>query len=137
LLLLLHLAGHKLCCTYGCSDSSDTRVLVTLDDDELCYADFKKEIGIWDSKIQTTTGNEWNYELAERYRLIEEVIEEEDNTLICFTNKFFPPEEVKMEDALIKSIANPDGTFHVFSYLNFIKKQGDVYSCPVELWRNL
>ncbi|CAG5897706.1 unnamed protein product [Menidia menidia] len=168
--VLINAESHKLCYTYGCSDSSDTQLLITLDDDEVCYADFKKEIDICDNKIQTTARNKLKYELAQRYRLMckhdiyrwkpdktatrtkeppetviyprDEVIEEEDNTLICFTNKFFPPlinikwtkndEEVTVEDAFIKSIANPDGTFHVFSYLNFIPKQGDIYSCTVE-----
>ncbi|XP_072225676.1 H-2 class II histocompatibility antigen, A-U alpha chain-like [Leuresthes tenuis] len=71
-----------------------------------------------------------------------EVIKGENNTLICFINHFFPPvinikwtkneKEVAVEDPFIRTISNPDGTFHVFSYLNFVPKEGDIYSCTVE-----
>lgn len=57
-------------------------------------------------------------------------------------NHFFPPSinikwtkngvEETVEDAFIRCLPNPDGTFYVFSYLNFVPKQGDIYSCTVE-----
>lgn len=72
----------------------------------------------------------------------DEVIEEEENTLICFINHFFPPSinikwtkndiDITVEDPFDKCINNPDGTFHVFSYLNFVPKEGDIYGCTVE-----
>uniref|UniRef100_A0A8C6LV53 Immunoglobulin C1-set domain-containing protein n=1 Tax=Nothobranchius furzeri TaxID=105023 RepID=A0A8C6LV53_NOTFU len=48
-----------------------------------------------------------------------EVVTDEENTLICFINNFFPPK------IRIKS-------FHIFSSLNFVPKDGDIYSCTVE-----
>nr|XP_004554465.1 H-2 class II histocompatibility antigen, A-Q alpha chain isoform X2 [Maylandia zebra] len=72
----------------------------------------------------------------------DEVITGEDNTLICFINRFFPPSinikwtkndvEVTMEDPFIKTLSNPDGTAYVLSYLNFVPEKGDIYSCTVE-----
>uniref|UniRef100_A0A3Q4GTT2 Ig-like domain-containing protein n=1 Tax=Neolamprologus brichardi TaxID=32507 RepID=A0A3Q4GTT2_NEOBR len=72
----------------------------------------------------------------------DEVITGEDNTLICFINRFFPPlinikwtkndVEVTMEDPFIKTLSNPDGTAYVLSYLNFVPEKGDIYSCTVE-----
>lgn len=72
----------------------------------------------------------------------DEVIEEEENTLICFINHFFPPSikikwtkndiEVAVEDPFIKCLANPGGTFYVFSSLKFVPKVGDIYACTVE-----
>ncbi|XP_041862780.1 H-2 class II histocompatibility antigen, A-Q alpha chain-like isoform X2 [Melanotaenia boesemani] len=161
---------HKLCQIYGCFDSSDTQLCLTLDDDEVYYADFKKDHIVWDSKIPTTFRAEWAYKYALIYRYMcksdikrwkqdetatrtkqapetilyprDKVIKDEDNTLTCLSNNFFPPKinirwtknnkEVAEEDPFIKTIPNPDGTFHVVSYLNFVPKQGDIYSCSVE-----
>lgn len=72
----------------------------------------------------------------------DEVISGEENTLICFISHFFPctltikwtknGEEVKEEDPFIKCLASTDGTFYVFSNLNFLPNQGDIYTCTVE-----
>uniref|UniRef100_A0A3B5KRD5 Ig-like domain-containing protein n=1 Tax=Xiphophorus couchianus TaxID=32473 RepID=A0A3B5KRD5_9TELE len=72
----------------------------------------------------------------------DEVIEDVENSLMCFAKNFFPPainirwtkndKQVAVEDPFIKTISNSEGTFHVFSYLNFVPKQGDIYSCTVE-----
>uniref|UniRef100_A0A3Q2D0F7 Ig-like domain-containing protein n=1 Tax=Cyprinodon variegatus TaxID=28743 RepID=A0A3Q2D0F7_CYPVA len=72
----------------------------------------------------------------------DELIEDEENTLVCFINKFYPPalniswtknnKEVAVENPFFKIVSNSDGTFHVFSYLNFVPKQGDIYSCTVK-----
>ncbi|XP_031168305.1 H-2 class II histocompatibility antigen, A-Q alpha chain-like [Sander lucioperca] len=162
---------HELCQSYGCFDSSDTQLTVTLDGDEVYYADFKKGLLVWDSKIPTTVHVPLAYEIALHYRAVckgelkrykpdkyattktkeppeiiiyprDEVIEEEENTLICFINHFFPPSinikwtkndiDITVEDPFDKCINNPDGTFHVFSYLNFVPKEGDIYGCTVE-----
>ncbi|XP_041862857.1 H-2 class II histocompatibility antigen, A-Q alpha chain-like [Melanotaenia boesemani] len=162
--------GHKVCFSYGCFDSSDTQLGITLDGDEICYADFKKGTFVWDSKVPTTIRAEWAYKYAVTCRSVckqdisrwkpdksvtrakeapetilyprDKVIKDEDNTLICLSNNFFPPKinikwtknnkEVAEEDPFINTISNPDGTFHVFSYLNFVPKQGDIYTCSVE-----
>ncbi|XP_044038586.1 H-2 class II histocompatibility antigen, A-Q alpha chain-like [Siniperca chuatsi] len=160
-----------LCHTYGCFDSSDTQLSVTLDGDEVYYADFKKELLIWDSKLPTRFHVPWAYKYAVYYRSIckgslqkwkqdksattktkeapetiiyprDEVIKEEENTLICFINHFFPPSinikwtkndiEVAVEEPFNKCLPNADGTFNVFSNLNFVPKEGDIYSCTVE-----
>ncbi|XP_014908579.1 H-2 class II histocompatibility antigen, A-U alpha chain-like isoform X2 [Poecilia latipinna] len=164
--------GHQLCFTYGCFDSSDTQLYVTLDDDEIFYADYKNNTSVWDEKIATL---KYRYtstarEYVEICRTVcnkdihrwkpdpdvrrtkdppeviiytkDEVIEDVENSLVCFANNFFPPaidirwtkndKEVAVEDPFIKTISNSDGTFHVFSYLNFVPKQGDIYSCTVE-----
>lgn len=70
------------------------------------------------------------------------MIKDEENTLICFINHFFPPTinikwtkndiEVAVEDPFIKCLPNPDGTFYVFSTLDFVPNEGDIYSCTVE-----
>ncbi|XP_056257909.1 H-2 class II histocompatibility antigen, A-Q alpha chain-like isoform X3 [Seriola aureovittata] len=72
----------------------------------------------------------------------DEVIKEKENILVCFINHFFPPLinikwtkndiEVAVEYPVIKCLANHDGTFYVFSYLNFVPQEGDIYSCTVE-----
>lgn len=72
----------------------------------------------------------------------DDVVTEEENTLICFINHFYPPtinikwtkndEEIMVEDAFYKCTPNSDGTFYVFSTLSFVPKQGDIYSCTVE-----
>ncbi|GLD66755.1 H-2 class II histocompatibility antigen, A-Q alpha chain-like protein [Lates japonicus] len=161
----------ELCHSYGCFKSSDTHISLTLDGDEVYYANFKKGELIWDSRIPTSMHISQAYEYAVHYRFTckyevyrwepdksaatrtkeapeiliyprDEVIEEEENTLICFINHFFPPTinikwtkndvEVTVEDAFIKSLPNPDGTFYVFSHLKFVPKEGDIYSCTVE-----
>ncbi|XP_015250278.1 PREDICTED: H-2 class II histocompatibility antigen, A-U alpha chain-like [Cyprinodon variegatus] len=162
--------GHQLCFTYGCFDSSGIFLTVTLNDDEVCYADFKNNILVWDSKLATAVEYEWAYKYAEvcqvqckkdiyRWKvdpdvrrttdrpeiiiyLRNELCEDEENTLVCFINKFYPPalniswtknnKEVAVEDPFFKIVSNSDGTFHVFSYLNFVPKQGDIYSCTVK-----
>lgn len=73
----------------------------------------------------------------------DEVIEHMDNTLICFARNFFPP-TVKIkwtknrevvafdDDPFKKMIPASEGTFQVFSRLNFVPKDGDVFGCIVE-----
>uniref|UniRef100_A0A3Q0R4T3 Ig-like domain-containing protein n=1 Tax=Amphilophus citrinellus TaxID=61819 RepID=A0A3Q0R4T3_AMPCI len=66
----------------------------------------------------------------------------EANTLICFVSHFFPPSikikwtknniKVEVEDPFIKCLSNSDGTSYVFSDLNFVPEDGDIYSCTVE-----
>uniref|UniRef100_A0A3P8SN27 Ig-like domain-containing protein n=1 Tax=Amphiprion percula TaxID=161767 RepID=A0A3P8SN27_AMPPE len=162
--------SHELCHVFGCFDSSDTQLCVTLDDDEVYYADFKKGVLIWDGRIPTSFQVPWAYKYALKYRTVckndiqiwkrdesitkkkeppeiviyprDDVIKGEDNTLICFINHFFPPKinvtwtkndvDVTEEDSFVKFLPNPDGTFHFFSRLDFIPKEGDIYSCMVE-----
>ncbi|KAM3864376.1 H-2 class II histocompatibility antigen, A-R alpha chain-like [Diretmus argenteus] len=72
----------------------------------------------------------------------DDVMEEVANTLICFVNHIFPSSikvkwtkndiEVTAEEAFIKYLPNPDRTFHVFSTLRFIPREGDIYACTVE-----
>uniref|UniRef100_A0A3B3UVH7 Ig-like domain-containing protein n=1 Tax=Poecilia latipinna TaxID=48699 RepID=A0A3B3UVH7_9TELE len=141
---------HQLCFTYGCFDSNDTQLYVTLDDDELYYADFKNNASVFDDKIISSVRSKYAYKYGEICQhppeviiyTKDEVIEDVENSLVCFANNFFPPaidirwtkndKEVAVEDPFIKTISNSDGTFHVFSYLNFVPKQGDIYSCTVE-----
>ncbi|XP_041862845.1 H-2 class II histocompatibility antigen, A-U alpha chain-like [Melanotaenia boesemani] len=163
---------HQLCQIQGCFQSSRTHVCLTFDDYEVYYADFPKDRLVWDRKVprHLQWAYEWAYQYAEGFRFSckrnpylwkidmtltrtkkppetilyprDEVIKDEDNTLICFSNNFFPPKihikwtknnkQVAEEDPFIKTIPNPDGTFHVFSYLNFVPKQGDIYNCSVE-----
>lgn len=162
--------SHKLCVSFGCFDSSDTHISSTVDGDEVCYADFKKGVVVWDSKAPTTFHVDWAYGYAERFRSeckinsqlwkldktaqknkeppetivypMDDVMKEKENTLICLVDRFFPPsitikwskndEEVAVEDPFIRSLPNPDGTFYVFSHLNFVPEEGDIYSCTVE-----
>ncbi|XP_032443170.1 H-2 class II histocompatibility antigen, A-Q alpha chain-like isoform X2 [Xiphophorus hellerii] len=164
--------SHQLCFTYGCFDSSDTELYVTLDDDKLYYADFKNNASVWDSKIETMK-YKYTYTTSEYAAICrtvckkdihrwkpdpdvrrtkdppdvmmyskDDVIEDVENTLVCFANNFFPPsinirwtrndKQVAVEDPFVKTISNSEGAFHVFSYLNFVPKQGDIYSCTVE-----
>ncbi|XP_049924709.1 H-2 class II histocompatibility antigen, A-Q alpha chain-like [Epinephelus moara] len=144
---------------------------MTLDGDEVYYANFTEEDVIWDSRIPVALHVSKAYEFAVYYRSLckgnlaawkndesisaattetpeviiyprDEVVIEEENTLFCFVNHFFPPiinikwtrndTEMKMEDPFIKCIPNPDGTFYVLSTLAFIPKDGDIYGCTVE-----
>uniref|UniRef100_A0A3Q0QXD8 Ig-like domain-containing protein n=1 Tax=Amphilophus citrinellus TaxID=61819 RepID=A0A3Q0QXD8_AMPCI len=150
-------SNHDFCHTFGCFDSSETQLSLTMDDDEIYYVDFKNGLLIWESQIPTTLRPEWAYKYETQYREMslknkeppkiflyprDEVIKEEVNTLICFVNRFFPPSiqmkwtknnlKVEVEDPFIKSLSNSDGTFYVFSYLNFVPEDGDIYSCTVE-----
>ncbi|CAI5675254.1 H-2 class II histocompatibility antigen, A-Q alpha chain-like [Oreochromis niloticus] len=161
----------KLCYTFGCFKSSDTQVCLTMDGDEVFYANFKNGSLIWDSKIPTAFHVPYAYSQAlysqrqcrdfvhddwKQHKTImntkappeiiiyprDEVMKEEDNSLICLIKKFFPPSikikwtkndiEVKVEDPFIKCLPNPDGTFYVFSHLDFVPEDGDIYSCSVE-----
>ncbi|XP_038132613.1 H-2 class II histocompatibility antigen, A-U alpha chain-like [Cyprinodon tularosa] len=161
--------SHQLCFSFGCFESSDIFLDVTLDDDIVCYADSKNKIGVWDSKIPSTYFAEgkkyfercqaqckkdvyrWKPDPdVKRTKVPPEVIiyprnevtEDEENTLVCFVRNYFPPalniswtknnKEVAVEDPFFKIVSNSDGTFHVFSYLNFVPKQGDIYSCTVK-----
>ncbi|XP_051245003.1 H-2 class II histocompatibility antigen, A-Q alpha chain [Dicentrarchus labrax] len=163
--------GWELCYNYGCFETSDTHMSLTLDDDDIYYADFKKDRLIWESRLPTSFQVSWAYSYAEYYRSIckgdvyrwkpdksaatktkvaptiivyprDEVIKEEQNTLICFINHFFPPSidikwtkndiEITEEDPFNKCLPNPDGTFHVLSTLDFVPREGDIYSCTVE-----
>ncbi|XP_042247603.1 H-2 class II histocompatibility antigen, A-Q alpha chain-like [Thunnus maccoyii] len=162
---------HELCHAHGCFDSSNTQLCLTLDGEEVYHADFKRGVLHWESKIPTTFHVPYAYKYAVYYQSIcrrdmykwkqdksattktkqapeaiiypkDEVIKDEENTLICFINHFFPPTinikwtkndiEVTVKDLFIKSIPNPDGTFHVFSTLDFVPDEGDIYGCTVE-----
>nr|XP_046270895.1 H-2 class II histocompatibility antigen, A-D alpha chain-like isoform X2 [Scatophagus argus] len=160
----------ELCHTYGCFESTDTQLCMTLDEDEVYYADFKKGLLVWDSRLPLSFHVSWAYKYAVYYRDIckdvfrtwkqdksiektteapeimvyprDEVINEEENTLICFINHFFPPTinitwtkndiEVAVEDPFIKCLPNSDGTFYVLSTLNFVPNKGDIYGCTVK-----
>lgn len=62
------LGSHELCLSYGCFDSSDTQLSVILDGDEVYYADFKKDLIVWDSKIPTALHVSWAYKYSVFYR---------------------------------------------------------------------
>lgn len=72
----------------------------------------------------------------------DEVQRGEENSLVCFVNRFHPPRvEVTWtknnhpvtEGVSVSSyIPNSDQTFHCFSILTFVPEHGDVYSCTVE-----
>lgn len=66
----IFLGSKELCHTYGCFDSSDTHLSVTLDDDEVYYADFKNGLLVWDSKIPTFAHVPQAYKYAVYYRAI-------------------------------------------------------------------
>uniref|UniRef100_A0A3P9CLM1 H-2 class II histocompatibility antigen, A-Q alpha chain n=1 Tax=Maylandia zebra TaxID=106582 RepID=A0A3P9CLM1_9CICH len=111
--------SHTLCHIYGCFDSSDTQICAAFDGDDVYYADFKKDLLIWESKIPVSFHLPSAYKYAVLYRSMckndiyrwkpdksvikkkeppefiiyprDEVITGEDNTLICFINHFFPP----------------------------------------------
>lgn len=57
----------KLCHVYGCFDSSDTQLSVTLDGEEVYYADFKKGELIWDSRVPVEFHVSWAYRYAVLY----------------------------------------------------------------------
>ncbi|XP_038593412.1 H-2 class II histocompatibility antigen, A-Q alpha chain-like [Micropterus salmoides] len=151
-------------------DSSDTQLCMTLDGEEIYYADFKKGDLVWNGRLPTSLHVSWAYKYAVHNRIQckgnlqtwktdksattktkepeiiiyprDEVIKEQENTLICFINHFFPPSinikwtkndvEVSEEDPFIKCLPNPDGTFYVLSTLDFLPKEGDIYSCTME-----
>uniref|UniRef100_A0A3P9CM72 H-2 class II histocompatibility antigen, A-Q alpha chain n=1 Tax=Maylandia zebra TaxID=106582 RepID=A0A3P9CM72_9CICH len=98
----------------------DTQICAAFDGDDVYYADFKKDLLIWESKIPVSFHLPSAYKYAVLYRsmckndiyrwkpdnfldlfflnekvefkkIIDEVITGEDNTLICFINHFFPP----------------------------------------------
>uniref|UniRef100_A0A672Z601 H-2 class II histocompatibility antigen, A-U alpha chain-like n=1 Tax=Sphaeramia orbicularis TaxID=375764 RepID=A0A672Z601_9TELE len=162
--------SHKMCHTLSCVQSSEAQVIFTCDGDEAFHADFKKGEVVWDSKIPTSCHAHYAYQYAVYFRQLcgnffekwkqeesapttieapelivysrDDVIEQTENTLICFINHFFPPVikikwtkngiEVETEDSFQAFILNPDGTFHLFSTLSFIAKDSDIYGCTVE-----
>uniref|UniRef100_A0A672Z8Z7 Ig-like domain-containing protein n=1 Tax=Sphaeramia orbicularis TaxID=375764 RepID=A0A672Z8Z7_9TELE len=151
LCLTIHTKLMRLCHTTSCFKSSG-QVIVTFDGDELYHADFKKEEIVWESRVPTSFHFVHAYQYAVYLCLCKlpelivhsrnDVIEQIENTLICFINHFFPPViktkwtkngiEVETEDSFQAFILNPDGTFHLFSTLSFIAKDGDIYGCTVE-----
>uniref|UniRef100_A0A8C6M033 Ig-like domain-containing protein n=1 Tax=Nothobranchius furzeri TaxID=105023 RepID=A0A8C6M033_NOTFU len=144
--------SHTICGVLGCFDSSDTQHYMTLDD-EFVYVNLKKDPAVWESKITTYFRLE---DVLEHVKTVQQickihlsewkpdtsVIKTKKNTLICFINNFFPPkinitwtkndEIISTEDPFTQTVSNSDGLFHVFSYLNFVPKDGDNYSCTVE-----
>ena len=62
--------SYELCHTYGCFESSDTQLTVTLDGDEVYYADFKKGVLVWESRLATMLHISWAYQDAVYYRSI-------------------------------------------------------------------
>ncbi|XP_062382082.1 H-2 class II histocompatibility antigen, A-U alpha chain-like [Sardina pilchardus] len=64
------------------------------------------------------------------------------NTLICFVNHFHPPvitvrwtkNNVEITEGVNQSryYGHADGKFHVFSTLNFMPEESDIYGCTVE-----
>ncbi|XP_062855651.1 H-2 class II histocompatibility antigen, I-E alpha chain-like [Trichomycterus rosablanca] len=70
------------------------------------------------------------------------VIVGSQNTLICHSERFFPPpikvtwtkNDVDITDSarLSQNYPNKGGTYNQFSYLDFTPEEGDVYSCAVE-----
>lgn len=160
-----------LCHSYGCFDSSDTQVTLTLNGDEIYYANFKKGLLIWHSPIPIILRVPLAYQYALYYRsacrndlsrwkpdksvaaktkeapeiLIyskDEVVPDEENTLVCFVDRFYPPsinikwtknnEEVSVDDSFSRCLPRSDGTFYVISRLDFVPKEGDIYGCTVE-----
>ena len=59
---------YELCHTYGCYDSSDTQLCVTLDGEEVYHADFKKGVLDWESKIPVVLHVPHAYNYAVYYR---------------------------------------------------------------------
>lgn len=72
----------------------------------------------------------------------DEVLPGVENTLICFSNHFFPPSvnvswtknELPVSEGVSFSryYPNEDQTFRHFSTLTFTPSEGDIYSCTVE-----
>uniref|UniRef100_A0A3Q2XIB7 Class II histocompatibility antigen, B-L beta chain-like n=1 Tax=Hippocampus comes TaxID=109280 RepID=A0A3Q2XIB7_HIPCM len=72
----------------------------------------------------------------------DEVLQGEENTLICFVDQFFPPNirvhwtkngiEVSEGVSLSRYYPNEDATFRQLSTLTFTPKEGDIYGCTVE-----
>ncbi|XP_039681252.1 uncharacterized protein LOC120574852 isoform X2 [Perca fluviatilis] len=62
--------SHELCQSFGCFDSSDTQLTVTHDGEEIYYADFKKGLVVWNSKIPTTVHVPHAYKIALHYRMV-------------------------------------------------------------------
>lgn len=67
--MFLFVGSHELCFAYGCFESSDTQISMTLDGEELFYADFKKGDLVWDSKVPTEIHVSEAYAYAEYYRI--------------------------------------------------------------------
>ncbi|XP_019747668.1 H-2 class II histocompatibility antigen, A-U alpha chain-like [Hippocampus comes] len=67
---------------------------------------------------------------------------DQENTLICLVNHFFPPNiqiqwtkngiELSEGVSLSQYYLNEDVTFHQLSTLTFTPKEGDIYGCTVE-----
>ncbi|XP_051921810.1 H-2 class II histocompatibility antigen, A-U alpha chain-like isoform X1 [Hippocampus zosterae] len=72
----------------------------------------------------------------------DEVLQGEENTLICLVDQFFPPNirvhwtkngiEVSEGVSLSRYYPNEDATFRQLSTLTFTPKEGDIYGCTVE-----
>lgn len=64
----MFLGIYELCHIYGCFDSSDTQLCVTLNGDEVYHADFKRGSLDWESKIPTMVHPPDAYKYAVYYR---------------------------------------------------------------------
>uniref|UniRef100_A0A3P9CM83 H-2 class II histocompatibility antigen, A-Q alpha chain n=1 Tax=Maylandia zebra TaxID=106582 RepID=A0A3P9CM83_9CICH len=65
---LIKTQHHTLCHIYGCFDSSDTQICAAFDGDDVYYADFKKDLLIWESKIPVSFHLPSAYKYAVLYR---------------------------------------------------------------------
>ncbi|XP_031467856.1 HLA class II histocompatibility antigen, DR alpha chain-like, partial [Phasianus colchicus] len=69
---------------------------------------------------------------------------DEPNVLICYADRFWPPVATiewrrngePLSDGVYDSVyyGRPDLLFRKFSYLPFVPRRGDVYTCAVRHW---
>ena len=69
---------------------------------------------------------------------------DEPNVLICYADRFWPPVATiewrrngePLSDGVYESVyyGRPDFLFRKFSYLPFVPRRGDVYTCAVSHW---
>uniref|UniRef100_A0A8C6TZB9 Ig-like domain-containing protein n=1 Tax=Neogobius melanostomus TaxID=47308 RepID=A0A8C6TZB9_9GOBI len=153
---------HKLCHNAACFDTGRTQISVTFDDDDLLYVDFNNKTVVWQNRIPFyvhslyTFNYSVNFQFQCRFHLEDwkrddsvliyprdEVIEQMNNTLICYVRNIFPPtvkikwtknrETIKSDDdPFEKMIPGSDGMFQFFSRLGLVPRDGDIYSCIVE-----
>ncbi|KAL0985409.1 hypothetical protein UPYG_G00156510 [Umbra pygmaea] len=163
---------HDVSAVLECFGSDPPVILVTLDGNGAAYADkdnaqltapfLPKQMDTWLSRYRNFATEfkqwceviiKWGQQAVPSIPQVKDAPESSiytrndvqlgiNNTLICFSNHFFPPSikvrwtkngmDVTEGVYVSHYYPNKDGTFYLFSTIHFTPQQGDIYACTVE-----
>uniref|UniRef100_A0A8C6V278 Ig-like domain-containing protein n=1 Tax=Neogobius melanostomus TaxID=47308 RepID=A0A8C6V278_9GOBI len=143
----------------GCFYNGTVEVIYEIDGDLALYADFQNNVivstvppyvqfdigpypNIFSNTLKAKRACLVAQTIAKEILKDTEAPEVQENHLICFVNRFYPPRvkvtwtknnrPVSAGVSTSSYMPNNDQTFHCFSTLTITPEHGDVYSCTVE-----